>query len=122
MIAALYVFLGGGIGCLARYSISLFFPSSSSHYGTLVANICACFILGILLSMNSREVLTSHHKLLFATGFCGGFSTFSTFSGELILLSQEGAMNQAILYGVASIIAGILSILLGMWVGQLLSR
>ena len=122
MIAALYVFLGGGIGSVCRYFISFLFPSSTSHYGTLLANICACFILGILLSMNNREVLSSHHKLLFVTGFCGGFSTFSTFSGELVLLSQEGAMSQALLYGAGSIIAGIVSILLGIWVGQLVTR
>jgi len=115
MISALYVFLGGGLGSLTRYGVTALAPVSASHYGTLLSNAIACFILGVLLSLHGREILQSHHKLLLATGFCGGFSTFSTFSGELVQLGQNGAIPEAILYGALSIVIGIAGILLGLW-------
>ncbi len=111
----LYVFIGGGLGSLCRYLIGLLVPYSSSYIGTLIANLIACTILGILLGLNSKELLSSPQRLLLVTGFCGGFSTFSTFSAELLTMGQQGEVTLAIVYGVISIVLGITCILLGLW-------
>jgi len=110
-----YVFIGGGLGSLCRYLISLLIPYSNSYLGTLIANLIACTLLGIFLGLNSKELLSSPQRLLLTTGFCGGFSTFSTFSAELLTMGQQGDVTQAIVYGAISIVLGITCVLLGMW-------
>ena len=110
-----YVFIGGGLGSLCRYFISLIVPYSNSYIGTLIANLIACTILGVLLGLNSKELLSSPQRLLLTTGFCGGFSTFSTYSAELLAMGQQGDLVQAMVYGAISIVLGITCVLLGMW-------
>jgi len=119
MSSLLYVFLGGGLGSLCRYGISKAWDTSHLHYGTLVANVISCLILGLLIGMTSQEMLKSEQKLLLMTGFCGGFSTFSTFSGELVQLYQGGNAIAAGTYMLISIVAGIACILIGMYVARL---
>jgi fluoride exporter len=87
----LLVFIGGGLGSVSRYGIGLIinrlgyiFPAA-----TLVANVIACFIIGVILSFLTKETLSDQHRLLWATGFCGGLSTFSTFSAETLYLFQN---------------------------------
>lgn len=119
MQAALLIFLGGGLGSLARYAISLGWPASSYPKGTLIANAISCIILGVFIGLSSRSLLADHHRLLLATGFCGGFSTFSTYSAEIVQLYQSGEVQTAVLYGVGSIVVGIIGIVLGMMVSRL---
>ncbi len=80
----LAVFIGGGFGSVARYTIALIINKLGYHFvwATMVANILACFIIGLLTGMVLKGNLSEQQRLLFATGFCGGFSTFSTFSNE----------------------------------------
>lgn len=112
MSSLLYVFLGGGLGSLCRYGVGKIWETS--HYGTLTANIISCLVLGVLIGLTSHEILKSEHRLLWMTGFCGGFSTFSTFSGEIVKLYQDGQLVVAGMYMIGSIIAGITCIVLGM--------
>jgi len=120
MQAFLFVFVGGGLGALCRYGISRIFLSSNSHFpsATFIANVISCIILGSLIGLTLKEGLSSSQKLLWMTGFCGGFSTFSTFSGETFTLLQEGQTTTAMLYVLSSVLVCILCI----WLGLVLSQ
>ena len=89
----LYVFIGGGLGSICRYGIArLCYPLQSYFpFATLLANLLSCILLGYLISKNDQELIPDVYKWLFMTGFCGGFSTFSTFTGETFGLLQSGA-------------------------------
>ena len=109
------VFLGGGLGSLFRYGIGLYFSTYETDfpYGTFVSNFLACLILGVLIGIQLKENLQPQHALLFMTGFCGGFSTFSTFSGESLKLFQNQQYALALIYIGGSIILGLLAVYLG---------
>lgn len=87
------VFVGGGLGSVARYLIGLGIgrASSSMPWGTFVANILATFLLALLVrhlpASNDPGAATT--RLLWMTGFCGGFSTFSTFSLDTVQLYEQ---------------------------------
>jgi CrcB protein len=116
MIAYLWVFIGGGLGSMCRFGISQIFSSSNSAFpwGTFVANAISCIVLGYLLGIMLKEPLSPMWKLLLATGFCGGFSTFSTFSGDTLLLFQSGQHTYAMLNIAGSILMGLLCIFIGL--------
>lgn len=83
------VFIGGGIGSVLRYLISvLFFKNNSGHdfpWATLFANVLACLVFAFTLVVLKQKI-NQTYGLLFATGFCGGLSTMSTFSVEVMRL------------------------------------
>lgn len=122
MPALLYVFMGGGLGSMCRFGISQvvdqkegFFP-----YATFAANVLSCIVLGYLISLASKKGLSPNGTLLLVTGFCGGFSTFSTFSLESYKLLINGDWTTAFIYVTASFFVCLLSIFLGMKLGQLI--
>jgi fluoride exporter len=106
----LLVAAGGGIGAALRYLVALFFKSQSFPWSTLLVNVAGSFALGIILALSFKSGgLSSGAKLFLATGLCGGFTTFSTFSVENFTLMQEGKFGMALIYITASILAGILA-------------
>ncbi len=116
----LLVFLGGGLGSLARYGVGRLMPPAGLEDGdipwfTLVANLLACIVLGVGIGLVSKQLLSKELQLLLLTGFCGGFSTFSTFSLELVLLGEEGHWGSASLYLGLSLVGGVLAILVAYW-------
>ena len=115
-MAYVWVFIGGGIGSMFRFSLTRLFPydEGTFPYATLLANIISSFILGILLGWIIKNGMSVQYRLLLITGFCGGFSTFSTFSGEGLYLLQKGQWGLAAGYIIVSIILGLAAVLIGL--------
>ncbi len=115
----LLVGIGGFVGSVARYSIHLLFNRIlPGHFpaGTFTANVLGCFLIGILFGLGLKQgYMSDETKLLMAVGFCGGFTTFSSFSLENITLIQSGNILPMITYFFATILVGFASTLLGIY-------
>lgn len=90
--AFLLVFLGGGAGSMCRYGLWLAIRPWQDKFpwSTFAANAVACLLLGLLLGLQGQGLLSDQRRLLLVTGFCGGFSTYSTFTAETWGLWQSG--------------------------------
>jgi len=119
-MSILAVFIGGGLGSLARYGLSVRFPYEvgTIPVGTLSANVLSSLILGLLMAYTLKSDPSTVFKLLLMVGFCGGFSTFSTFSKEAFDMLQAGHTSLAFGYVLSSCLLGILCIFLGWKVGS----
>lgn len=103
----LLVFVGGGLGSLARFGISEIVKNnfkSSFPIATLCSNILSCLILALMVGLYSGKADASPAmKTLLVVGFCGGFSTFSTFSYETVELMRSGN----VIYAIANILISV---------------
>ena len=115
----LFVGLGGGIGSIFRYLTSFYiarYVPAKFPLATFTANILGCFLIGLLFGyFEKNNVVNSDMKLLFVTGFCGGYTTFSTFGYENISLFQSNNSLLAFAYIGASLIFGLLAVWLGLF-------
>ena len=113
----LLVVLGGGFGSLARYLLSYYFTKnnvSTFPWATFIANSLGCLLIGLLFGYIQKNNLQNETiKLLLITGFCGGFTTFSTFSLENIQFIQNQNYNLAIIYTLTSVFVGFLAVIIG---------
>jgi len=119
----LLVFFGGGIGSMLRYLISRAFNTQFHHFflGTFLVNIIGCLLIGIILGISVKGTyLSENQTLLLASGFCGGFTTFSTFAYEKHSLLGSGEFIHFVIYTSASIAVGIFAIALGLWLSKML--
>ncbi len=121
----LAVILGGGLGAGMRfftYRLLCQYIKGEVFYflATLSVNIIGCLILGVILGFfSSREGLYSKDLVLFlGTGFCGGFTTFSTFSLEGLSLIQKGELSLFAMYIISSLGLGLLCGLAGLLIGK----
>ncbi|MBK9737320.1 MAG: fluoride efflux transporter CrcB [Saprospiraceae bacterium] len=118
MMSLIAVFMGGGVGSICRYLLVKQYNYSGQEYlsipyGTAIANLLSCFILGILIQKQFDGILTENSRLLLATGFCGGFSTFSTFGYEIYMFIEKGQLLFGLGYTFLSLFFGILAIFIG---------
>lgn len=120
---SLIIGLGGFLGSISRYWLSFIVDKTffgAYPYGTFTVNIIGCFLLGLIYAFADREqVMTQEMRFFLATGFCGSFTTFSTFSYENQLLYQEGEWTTLITYIVLSVVLGILATIAGVALGKL---
>jgi CrcB protein len=118
--SVLIVGIGSFIGGALRYLISTLFKQYCTQgfpWGTLLVNLMGCFIFGIIFALFSKYSSTSHPWcLLLTTGLCGGFTTFSTFAYESVLMLQQGNLSGFISYVATSLIMGISLFALGYWI------
>ena len=92
MKQALLVFLGGGLGSVLRFwlSVKLNNFESAIPYGTLLANVLGSLVIGIIFGYSARTgILNENHSLLLATGFCGGFTTFRLLPMKIMFILKE---------------------------------
>lgn len=116
----LFVGLGGAVGSMARYGVSLAVGKlwvSPFPLGTFLINVTGAFIIGLLVGLTGRsQWLQGAGLLILATGFVGGFTTFSAFALENVTLIQKQNSLTAIVYTALSVIIGLLLCRLGLWV------
>jgi CrcB protein len=118
----LLVGIGGFIGSVGRYLISTtfskFFPILFP-IGTFSVNILGSFIIGLVYGLSEEYISFQQYRLFLATGICGGFTTFSSFTAENLALIQKGEWWMFLSYTFMSVLLGILAVLLGIWVSKL---
>jgi CrcB protein len=111
----LWVGLGGAVGSVLRYAVSLLLRTGIFPASTLLVNLIGCFLLGVITGYAVKDPITMDNwKPLLATGLCGGFTTFSAFSMESLALLQQQRTGLFILYVTGSILMGMLAVWLGM--------
>lgn len=118
MKSLLLVFFGGGLGSVLRYMVGKWLnnPETGIPYGTFAANILGSLLIGIILGLAAKtNSLNSNQTLLLATGFCGGFTTFSTFAYENHIMLKSGDFTSFAIYTIASFIIGFLAVFLGLY-------
>ena len=105
-------FVGGGLRFLTAKMLGNVL-ASTFPWGTFAVNIAGCFLIGLFTSLSIDGHLSTNMKLLLATGFCGGFTTFSTFINENYILSRDRSITTAVLYTLASVALGMLALIAG---------
>jgi len=105
-------FFGGGarylVGKAVQSWVAVSFP-----WGTMAVNVIGCFLIGVLCGLSTGGQIPPAARLVLVTGFCGGFTTFSTFMNENLLLGRDGAVLSAIIYTLASLALGLMAVITG---------
>jgi fluoride exporter len=118
----LLVGVGGAVGSMLRYGISQWankMVAPDFPWGTFAINLTGCLLIGVLFGASQRyHVLQGDAWLVFATGFCGGFTTFSAFALEHVQLFGKQQSFSAVAYGLLSVVLGIALCRLGVWLAR----
>ena len=111
----LLVGAGSCLGGMARYIVSLAFKNLSDYpLATFTANIIGCFIIGVLWTVtNKYSNMSNSISLFLMVGFCGGFTTFSSFSKASIMMMLSGHYLPFLLYSFGSVILGLIAVVFG---------
>ena len=115
------IFIGGGLGSVCRYLISeiIFLKKFDFPYPTFISNVLGCFLIGLALGWSIKNSeLNSSLLILFTVGFCGGFTTFSSFSDESLTLINNNQFFYFFSYLILSITIGILFVFIGTKIGK----
>ena len=119
MVNFIFVAMGGAVGAMLRYAISLIPVKTDFPVLTLITNIMGAVLIGFVVGMASIRQETSQHLILFLkVGVCGGFTTFSTFSLEAMHLFEQNKIGMGIVYVVASVVCSIAGVIVGQNIAQ----
>jgi CrcB protein len=120
---ALWIFIGGGLGSLARWILSGWVANTVGEtfpWGTLVINVSGSFVIGLFATATGPEgrwLVPATFRQFFMLGICGGYTTFSSFSLQTLNLAQDGQWFKAS----ANAVLSVALCLLGVWLGHLLA-
>ncbi|MGH1402647.1 MAG: fluoride efflux transporter CrcB [Alphaproteobacteria bacterium] len=113
------VALGGALGAVARYGVNIGAVHVLGHgfpWGTLVVNVIGSFMMGVLIvKFSQMNQVSQELRTLCTTGFLGAFTTFSTFSLDVVTLWERGDMLHAAAYLAASVIISIVALFFALW-------
>ena len=116
MRSLLIIGLGGGVGSVLRWLVVQWagkYLSIQFPWGTFIVNFFGCLLIGAIVQITDRADVSDQWRLLLATGFCGGFTTFSAFALENFKLIESGNYQGFVLYTFGSIAAGLVGVLAG---------
>lgn len=119
----LLVFFGGGLGSVTRFVLGKWISTLHEHHfpwGTLAANVGACLAVGFFIGLaDHKQIISPASRIFWVVGFCGGFSTFSTFSVETINLIQQGFTISSFSYVLASVALCVGATFAGLQLGEM---
>ncbi len=113
----LLIAIGGAAGSVGRYVVSKCFESNFP-WGTITVNILGSLLIGFFIGLLSKGTLSPEMKMILVTGFCGGFTTFSTFANESFNMMKTGNALLAAIYIGASMTIGIIAVYIGMLISK----
>ncbi len=119
----LYLAAGGIAGTWARYGLGRWVQASAGEgfpWGTFAVNLLGSFLLGFLLRSTESASVSPETRAMLTVGFCGAFTTFSTFTHETVVLLQEGAWARAVAYALGSLLLGLAALAAGLAAAGLL--
>ncbi|MDO4159787.1 MAG: fluoride efflux transporter CrcB [Prevotellaceae bacterium] len=118
------VAVGGAIGSVARYLVSRVIQDSVSSgfpFGTMTVNIVGCLLIGFIGALAAEHgSISAETKLILTTGFCGGFTTFSTFMNESLTLFRTDSLLVSAIYVGMSVVLGLIAAAAGMYLGKMI--
>ena len=115
-----YIGCAGALGALARYILSHVVSGrlgTSFPYGTLIINVTGSLFIGFILALTSHHVLSTTAQSIIATGFLGGYTTFSTMSWEGVQLARGGRIGASLLYFGSNVVVGLFAASVGIALG-----
>lgn len=110
------VALGGAIGSCLRYGVGQIESITAKGLSTFIVNVVGCFVIGVLYVVFSRWEIAEHWRLLLFVGLLGGFTTYSTYMLDAIMMVQAGDWFKAVCYVLMTNIAGLLSAVAGIYI------
>lgn len=129
LLSYLFVAIGGALGAMARFGLNVFLQRDVEFpWGTLASNLVGCLVLGVIVQLvafstwfNEAGVIPDQYRLLFAVGFCGSFTTLSTFVMELNTMVQKNELFYSFSYIVVTLVGGFACFYLGVVVTRALA-